>query len=129
MAPYCAPQLLAKRKGLGHSVPAWVASGATFFVTVCAKHREARPLVQGHTAAKLIETVKFLHERGDWFARLFLIMPDHVHGLIAIPPTTSLVQRMSSWKGYTHKKCGVEWQERFFDHRLRSDESLEEKAN
>ena len=90
---------------------------------------ESEPLLQRDTAAKLIETVKFLHDRGDWFARMFLIMPDHVHSLIAIPPATSLAQRISSWKSYTHKHCGVDWQERVFDHRLRSEESLDEKAH
>jgi len=31
------------------------------------------------------------------------------------------------WKGYQTKGPGIEWQEGFFDHRIRSSESAEEK--
>jgi hypothetical protein len=33
-----------------------------------------------------------------------------------------------SWKRHTARHLGVHWQRDFFDHRLRSDESFEEKA-
>ena len=35
---------------------------------------------------------------------------------------------VGDWKKWHHLKHGVRWQENFFDHRLRRDESLEQKA-
>ena len=122
-------RILPARKVIGHEVPAWVSQGSTYFIAVCANNRAARSLMQSNAATLLIESVKFLHRRGDWFARLFLVMPDHVHGLFSFPADTSLAHRIAAWKGYTRKTYGIDWQERFFDHRLRSDESLEEKAS
>ena len=128
-SPYLEQKVLPQRQVLGHEVPPWVSCGATYFITVCAENRARQPLVQKNAATLLIESVKFLHDHGDWFVRLFLVMPDHVHGLFSFPADTSIAQRIAAWKGYTHKKCGIDWQERFFDHRLRSDESLDEKAH
>jgi adenylate kinase family enzyme len=35
---------------------------------------------------------------------------------------------LSCWKRFVARKTGIEWQKGFFDHRLRQDESLEEKT-
>jgi len=115
------------RKPLGHEVPAWVADGSPFFITICAAVRGANVFAVKPIAEQLLESVRFLHERGDWYARIFLIIPDHVHGLISVPSDTSMSQRIKFWKGYTARTFGVAWQDRFFDHRIRSDESIDEK--
>ena len=120
---------LPERRPLTHAVPTWVNDGAIFFITICAENRASRPLLRNDIAARLIESVTFLHDRGNWFARLFLVMPDHVHGLISFPPGTAMDDRVASWKGYTSKTFGVRWQERFFDHRLRTEASIDEKAH
>ena len=119
----------AVRKPLRHDVPSWVKLGSLYFITVCCADRTGQPLLQGSTAAKLTDSARHLHQIGRWYAQLFLVMPDHVHGLVAVPPQTTLGAQVAAWKGYTRKAHGVRWQERFFDHRLRSDEALEEKAN
>ncbi len=36
---------------------------------------------------------------------------------------------MASFKEHTAKRAGIGWQRDFFDHRLRAEESFEEKAN
>ena len=36
---------------------------------------------------------------------------------------------ISGWKSITVKTTDVQWQRDFFDHRLRSEESLQEKAH
>jgi REP element-mobilizing transposase RayT len=120
--------LAPERKPLAHAVPGWVKDGAVFFITVCAEDRASRPLLHDDLASRLIKSVAFLHDRGDWFARLFLVMPDHVHGLISFPPGTAMSTRVTAWKGYTAKTFRVQWQNRFFDHRLRSEVSADEKA-
>ncbi|MFA6288515.1 MAG: transposase [Opitutaceae bacterium] len=118
-----------ERRPLSHEVPSWVKDGTVFFITICAENRASRPLLNNDIAAHLIESVAFLHDRGVWFARLFLVMPDHVHGLISFPPGTAMGSRVASWKGYTSKTFGMRWQERFFDHRLRTEDSADEKAH
>lgn len=35
---------------------------------------------------------------------------------------------VGQWKGFLAKTQNIEWQDGFWDHRLRTDESLEEKA-
>jgi len=117
-----------QRKTLGHAVPSWVQDGSVFFITICAARRGRDDLTRDGTALNLVHTVRYLHVTGDWFARLFLVMPDHVHGLFSFPATISLAHRISAWKTYTAKNLNVQWQDRFCDHRLRSDESLEEKT-
>ena len=54
-------------------------------------------------------------------------MPDH--GLISFPAETALASRVAAWKGYAAKTFGVKWQDRFFDHRLRTEASADEKAH
>lgn len=55
-------------------------------------------------------------------------MPDHVHALVAVPADRSLTVVVRRWKAFLHTQAGIEWQSGFFDHRLRSDESEEQKA-
>ena len=73
--------------------------------------------------------MRFYHERGDWFCRRFLLMPDHVHALIAPTPDKRIDRLIGDWKRFTNLKSGIVWQKNFFDHRLRSDESWDKKAD
>jgi REP element-mobilizing transposase RayT len=56
-------------------------------------------------------------------------MPDHAHALLAVAPDKSLQATLAGWKSWNTKLAGIKWQSGFFDHRLRSDESFEEKAH
>jgi putative transposase len=67
-------------------------------------------------------------ERGVWYLELMLLMPDHLHALVAIDGEASLSKITSDFKRATAKFGSIRWQRNFFDHRLRHDESLEEKA-
>ena len=55
--------------------------------------------------------------------RVCLLMPDHVHGVMAFGRDRSIKQIVSSWKGFLAKTCGIAWQRDFFEHRLRNDEN------
>ena len=55
-------------------------------------------------------------------------MPDHLHALISIDRDASLSATVGNLKRATSKFSSIEWQRNFFDHRLRGDESFEEKA-
>ncbi|MDE3084501.1 MAG: transposase [Verrucomicrobiota bacterium] len=113
---------------LNHIIPLWVKDSSLFFVTICAAMRGTDELIREGGGVELIRSVQHLHQCHSWFAHLFLVMPDHVHALLAVPPDTRLAAHISAWKGYTAKQFSIKWQTRFFDHRLRSDESLDEKA-
>ncbi len=117
-----------QRKSLPHAVPPWVKDGATYFFTQCLQDRTRSDLVRAETAGALLAAVRNYHDRQIWFMRLFLLMPDHLHALVSFPAGQSLRVAWSSWKRYTAKTTGVIWQRDFFEHRLRSHESWEQRA-
>ena len=116
------------RKHLRHNVPAWLPEGALFFITVCARVRTVNSLATENVAPSLIKAVAQKHAQGAWFVRLFVVMPDHVHALIAVPPTGSLGAEIASWKRFTARSTDVAWQDGCFEHRLRPEESFDAKS-
>jgi len=57
-------------------------------------------------------------------------MPDHLHALLSFPPSgTPLKTVVRKWKEWTAKQLGLDWQEDFFEHRLRREESRRQKAD
>jgi putative transposase len=122
---------LPSRRNLPHDVPSWVDSEKSiYFVTINCELRGPNQLAKESIALPLLESVRFRNEHYTWFAQLFMIMPDHVHGLIAFPPSSHTVQdRMTLWKRWTARQLGIVWQRDFFEHRLRSNESKREKAD
>jgi len=117
-----------KRKILPHAVPSWVDSSAIFFVTICCTPRHENHLCTGEIGAAIFEAVEFRQARGDWFAHLVMLMPDHLHALFSFPRDVAMRKTISNFKEIVAKKAGVLWQRDFFDHRLRAEESYEEKA-
>lgn len=75
--------------------------------------------------------------RHGWAIGSYVVMPDHIH--FFCKPThgsKNLSEFMMNWKQWTSKRIkdelkldGYVWQEEFFDHLLRSDESYSEKWN
>ena len=62
----------------------------------------------------------------------FVVMPNHVHVLVAFPDDESLLKQCESWKHFTATKinrllgcCGRYWEQDGFDHLLRSDIQFE----
>ena len=55
-------------------------------------------------------------------------MPDHAHMLATFGPDASMEKIVRSWKRHSARYASIRWQRDFFDHRLRNDESFEEKA-
>jgi len=79
---------------------------------------------------RLFSTVRHRQEKFLWWPHLFLLMPDHLHGLISFPPSgKSLHSVVSKWKEWTAKELKINWQRDFFEHRLRHEESRREKAD
>jgi len=116
------------RKTLGHEIPSWVKIGSPYFVTICARRRGFNTLATPEIGPKLISSVRFHHERLKWYARVFVVMPDHVHALLAFPADGEMRKAVTAWKSFTARQLGIEWQPRFFDHRIRSEEAVDEKV-
>ncbi len=77
-----------------------------------------------------------LHERHDWAVGRYVVMPDHVHFFATPLPSENkpLNYVIGKWKEWTAKRIlkstnqpAPLWQPEFFDHLLRSEESLAEK--
>jgi len=119
-------QKLPQRHSLPHAQPyAW---DAVYFVTVCATQRGINTLALPEIAPQLWQAWCGYAERQACSPLLFVVMPDHVHGLFRFPIEPGMAATVAAWKRLTSRSCGVAWQRDFFDHRLRSDESYEEKA-
>jgi putative transposase len=102
-----------------------------FFVTSLTWGR--RSLFQSERAARiLIDTVFNYRERGIFQLYEFVIMPDHIHLLLAPNSTVALERAMQFIKGgYSHrfmKETGSRmeiWQRSFTNHRIRDDADFE----
>ncbi len=55
-------------------------------------------------------------------------MPDHLHALNSFSSDETVRQCWRDWKRYTAKQISVVWQRDVFEHRIRTDESGEEKV-
>ena len=109
---------------------------AIYFVTACARNR--RPIFACPKAADILrnewESAKVRH---GWLVGRYVIMPDHVHFFCAemVEGAPHRLSRfIGGWKEWTAKAIGRElsvsppiWQERFFDHLMRTEESYAEK--
>jgi putative transposase len=120
---------LPKRKSLIHEAPDWVPEGATFFITINTLPRGKNQLAIPAITEGLVATLVVRIENGQWWPRLMLFMPDHIHGLIVFPEDRSMKRTISDWKRYTARNTGIRWQRDFFDHRIRNEASLAEKWN
>jgi len=125
------PTTLPVRKRLPHEAPFWVdPNKAHYFITICCEHRGRNQLANTRTANGLIEPIKYRNANAIWFIHLALIMPDHVHFLVAFPENEKRIETiMSKWKEWTAKTLKIHWQRDFFEHRLRKAESFREKAD
>jgi len=85
-------------------------------------------LTEPQTARRLLESVAFYTDRGRWWAWLFLVMPDHLHTLLSFPREERMSAVIGDWKRFHAGSHGIVWQQGYFDHRLRQEESFAEKA-
>ena len=94
--------------------------GALFHIRVGARGK-ATDLTSAQTASALIAAARRYHELSHWWCELVLLMPDHLHAMLAFPSTTRMTVTVRNWKRGTKRFQNVPWQEGFFDHRLRND--------
>ncbi len=117
---------LPERHSLPHAQPhMW---DAVYFITICAAKRNVNTLALPEVAPRLWQEWCGYADRMACSPLLFVVMPDHVHGLFRFPVEPGMDATVRAWKRLKARRFGVTWQRGFFDHRLRSDESFEEKA-
>ena len=105
---------------LYHTTPGWVGSGALFHVRIRAAAEQSPELVDAKLAPELLAAVQRYHEAGHWWCKLCLLMPDHLHAMLAFPDPGEMATVIRNWKRGVARFQGVRWQENFFDHRLRN---------
>jgi len=115
------------RKHLDHSTHFYGRCGATYFITICCAHRGLNQLCKPEIAQELFEAARQYHASEQWHLQLLLLMPDHLHVLVAVHGDASLSKLIRDFKRITARKAKIRWQRNFFDHRLRHDESESEK--
>src|SRR5215813_903478 len=82
-----------ERAHLPHDFPFWVdPAKEVYYLTINCQQRGPNQLAGPSMAPVLLETVAFRQKLGLWFAYLFLVMPDHVHGLVSFPPSKRTIQ-------------------------------------
>ena len=117
------------RKILQHDVPMWVDPDASdYFITFCCKQRGENQLCLPGIGEALLESARFYHARQKWLPWVFILMPDHVHMIAGFSRQYRIEAVIEAWKRYAATKYKIVWQRGFFEHRLRSNESVEEKA-
>src|ERR1039457_5271906 len=123
------PQDPIGRRALPHDPPHFIGtSDAIFFITICCQPKGENQLCHSRIAETLFASTRFYWNRHLWGLPLLLLMPDHLHMLATFGPDASMEKVIRNWKRHTARNIGIRWQRDFFDHRLRSDESFEEKA-
>jgi len=98
-----------------------------FFITTVTAQRRAI-FRQDATANLLVETLLHYRNQGKYLLHEFVIMPDHVHALIAPVPEISLERAVQFIKGgfsFRLKSRFPIWQASFSNHRIRDFEDYQ----
>ncbi len=116
------------RKRLKHGMPSWVSDGQIYFITINASERGQNHFAKPDIAGAIKSAVLNYSELNKWYPKLVVVMPDHLHALFSLNTAHySISQIISPWKSFLCKTQGIQWQEGFFEHRIRDPNSLQEK--
>src|SRR5687767_1721432 len=107
---------LPQRARFSHDVPVWVEPNSFFFITLNCEPRGSNALCQSRNGEAVLAAAKHTHEKGAWNCRMMLLMPDHLHAVIAFPREPPLKTIVSNWKRFLATKTGIHWQRDSFDH-------------
>ena len=114
---------------LHHSTPAWVGPDAIFHIRVRILPDKVGLLANSSISRSLLNSASFYHRRTTWFCHLFLIMPDHLHALLGFAGDSDMRVMIGRWKAWQTRQHQINWQDNFFDHRIRNARELQLKAH
>ena len=103
---------------------------ARYFITLCVRNRVPK-LTSGQIQSSIRQILREMHLKQDIEVICGTIMPDHFHVLYRLLDRLSLSQVQAKIKSKTKPdltKLGIEWQENFYDHRLRMQVPMERFA-
>src|ERR1044072_4956870 len=106
------------RKKLPHAVPQWVPDGSWFFITIKCVPQGKNQLCQpgsGGSGDGVLAAMAHTHEKCVWHCRLCLLMPDHLHAILAFTREPGMETVMKNWKRFVAGNYSVDWQRDFFD--------------
>ena len=115
-------------KRLFHEAPTWVKSGSVFHIRIRCHRENKIPLTDFSLGSQVIVSVIHYQNKGIWYCRLFVLMPDHLHALLSFNTEQCMSGVIGMWKKYHHRINGIKWQDNYFDHRIRNDKALSEKC-
>lgn len=120
------PDPYPERKKLDHRGPLSVrTTDAVYFITIAAAARGTAELAE--RADVILSAARFYQTMAKWFLYLFLVMPDHIHMLVHVPPERTLADVIGHWKSYLTTQYGIRFQANFFDTRIRDQAHFAEK--
>ena len=117
------------RKRLPHAIPHWLNSDNWYFLTINCVPRGQNQLCRAYVGASVLATMAHQHDHSVWRCRVALLMPDHLHAIVAFGREAGMKLQVSGWKRYVARQLGIRWQRDFFDHRLRDHHEIEEKLS
>lgn len=101
--------------------------GTSHFLTLCCEAR-APVLTAPATAPAIRDEIAAIEIDRHWTVRGAVIMPDHVHLFLTLGaalPLGKVVARLKSKTRHALAAQGAKWQDNYFEHRLRPDDSVE----
>ena len=101
-------------------------TGQSYFVS--SQTADRKPLFRHSRWANLFLEVLEKYRTG-YLLHAYVLMPDHIHLLVSFPPEKILSQVVGLWKRGLSRTHGISWQRNFFEHRLRNDESIQQKSD
>ena len=117
------------RGRLPHAVPQWVCEGSWFFITINCVPRGHNKLCRASVGDGVLAAMAHNHTKAAWHCRLGLLMPDHLHAIIAFPRQPGMKTTLINWKKFVSLTLPVKWQGDFFDPRLRDRHELQKKTS
>ena len=118
--------ILPVRAVLDHSPPYWD-QYPEWFVTICTDTPKANSLCTHGVAEPLLGGIGEYHQNFKWFADIAVLMPDHIHLIISVSRMTTLSEVIRGFKRWAARELKISWQRGFFEHRLRSYSSANQK--
>ena len=114
---------------LFHQRPPWVTDAAFFHIRLRILDSCPHCLTDSTLAQALLSAAQNYQQRGRWYGQLLLLMPDHLHAVLAFPAQASMSAVIGAWKSYLAKTQRIAWQGNYFDHRLRNAAEQLEKMH
>ena len=119
-----------RRSHLPHEVPRWIdPTEEAFFITINCRVRHTNQLALPEVWHGIMDAVEFREQRGDWCWKIVLAMPDHLHGIVTFPHRHFPKRAIADWKRWVAGRYALQWQDGYFEHRLRNWEGASEKAD